>query len=105
MTNLTVKILEVEATRSNLYGETGNTYTFKAYEFSNGLILVPGETTNDWFFEDKESIEACGCDIIGSVEEIGETVNWTFEELLEAVRGSIEEFGSDSVPQKYLELF
>ena len=79
-------------------------YTFDAFEFENGLILVPGDTTSDWFFEDRDSIEGGGSAAVIEIEE-GEEVLWSPGELLASVQGSIREWGVDSVPAKHAELW
>lgn len=78
---------------------------FYAYEFKNGLIMVVGETTNNWFFEDRNSIEACGTEVVDGIEVIEDVfITLSSEELLESALGSKAEFGEDSVPEKYKEL-
>lgn len=84
--------------------EEGSGSSFEVYEFENGLILVPGESTNDWFFANRESIQASGNDVVDSVEESGRFVEFTPSELKTAVERSQAEFGIDSVPSNYLEL-
>jgi len=104
---LKTKILEVRAINLNRINEPNPEkyeYTFEVEEFENGLIRVIGETTNDWFFEDADSIEACGNDIVLSIEEIGES-NLKASSLLSSIQGSIKEFGINSVPVKHLELW
>ena len=103
---LTAKVLEVKTIESGIIADpTRCKGSFNVLEFENGLILVPGESTNDWFFDDRDSIDACGGDIVTSVEETGETEEWTSEQLLRAIQESVKEFGVDSVPQKHLELW
>lgn len=82
-------------------------YTFKAYEFiDNGLIMVEGETTNDWFFEDADQIEPNGTAIVTSIEvDENPPVEFTPKRLLESIQGSISEFGIESVPAKHAELW
>jgi len=78
------------------------TYEFPVYEFEDGLILVIGEDTHDWFFEDRESIEANGCAQVIDVAESSETIDWSLEDLQEAIEGSLSEFWK--VPKKALDL-
>ena len=62
---LTAKKLEVITEPLNVFPDEPDFQSrFYCYEFENGLILVEGETTNDWFFSDRNSIEACGTDIV-----------------------------------------
>lgn len=80
-------------------------YNFKVYEFSNGLILVPGSTTNDWCFADRNEIEPCGTAVVTSIEETEEVEEWSSSDLLRSIQGSISEFGVDAVPSKHRELW
>lgn len=98
---LSAKILQVTAKELN----EDSQYSFDVYEFSNGLILVFGETTNDWFFEDREAIEPCGTAVIASIEETDQIKEFTAESLFKSVQGSMGEFGIDSVPAKHCELW
>lgn len=104
--NLTAKVLEVTA--KTCYDEShndGEEYTFEVYEFDNGLILVPGESTNDWFFESSDDIQASGNDEIVSVNELSRTSDFTPKELLQSIQGSMREFGIESVPAIHAELW
>ena len=102
---LTAKVLEV-ACEELVQGESSSPrYTFKAIEFWNGLILVQSDTTNDWFFGSRDEIDACGNAQVTGVVETGETEEWTSEEVLRSIQGSIREFGEDSVPTKHHELW
>ena len=69
-------------------------YTFPVWEFENGVILVPSETTNDYFFNSREEIEANGLDVVVSVEATGEYIEWSIEEIDEAIAGYQDEFGA-----------
>lgn len=97
----TVKVLEVTAQELD---EKGSQYTFEALELENGVILIPGESTNDWFFENRDSIEPSGTATTVSVEDSGETRIWTVKELKTSIEGSISEFGEDEATAKALEL-
>lgn len=103
--NLEANILLVTARSYDQSHNNGKKYTFEVYEFGNGLILVPGETTNDWFFESSSNIQANGTDEIVSVERTGRTSEWTPKELLQSIQGSIREFGVSSVPEIHAELW
>ena len=100
---LTAKILTVHTAKLN--DDNAAAGEFKVYEFDNGLILVPSASTNDWFFEDSDSIEACGNDVVTEIEDTGTTVTWTARELLESIQSSMKEFGIDSVPSKHVDLW
>jgi hypothetical protein len=102
---LTAQVLTVTATPLNEEIEENGEYTFTVHEFSNGLILVPGDTTNDWFFGSRDEIEPCGTDRVIAVEDSGKRKVWTAAELLGSIQGSIREFGVDSVPAKHLQLW
>jgi hypothetical protein len=105
MTTLTVKVLEVTAkTPANDPSESDKFFTFKAYEFSNGVVSVPYETTNDGFFLNRDFIDGCGNDEIEAVEETGNTFEWSTEDLKESITASIDEFGDDEATQKAMEL-
>lgn len=86
-------------------GENSQHYSFEVLEFENGLILVPGDTTNDWFFEDREKIQASGLAYVTSVKEKNEMVEISAKALRESIQGSIREFGEKSVPIKHLQLW
>ncbi|MGL5059909.1 MAG: hypothetical protein ACRC62_07990 [Microcoleus sp.] len=83
-------------------GESGQ--DFEVLEFENGLILVAGCNTNDWYFEDRDSIEPCGLDIVSAVGETEETEEWTQKELQQSYMGSLREFGGDPAHVKILAL-
>lgn len=102
---LTAKVLQVEVEPLNQEPTKKGNYTFKALQFENGLILVPGVTTHDWFFENVESIQACGTDRITDVKETGDIDKWTSSTLLSAIQDSVKEFGVDSIPRKHFELW
>lgn len=104
---LQAKVLTVNTVELNLHemdGTSGES-CFNVYEFPNGLVLVEGYNTNDWFFENRDAIEACGTAVVSSIEETGRTEDFTAESLLKSVQGSIKEFGVDAVPSKHRELW
>ena len=76
------------------------TYEFEAYELANGLISISSHDTNDWFFEDRESIQASGYDSIIDVTVTESVTNWNLKDLRKTIKASLKEFGS--VPQKAL---
>ena len=63
----------------------------KIYEFPNGVILVPGETTNDWYFDSKEEYNRSS-DFSWHFEETEETEDWSVECLNDSILGYESEF-------------
>jgi len=105
MTTLTVKVLEVTAkTPANTPEESDNFFTFKAYEYPNGVCSVSYEHTNDAFFTDRGEILGCGNDEIQSVEETGKTFEMSIASFKESLRDSIAEFDADEATDKAMEL-
>lgn len=102
--HLTAKVLAVQVKELG-DGKNSEPYVFEALEFANGLILVEGESTNDWFFDSRSDIKPCGNAQVVDVQEVGRTEQWTSQELLKSVQGSIWEFGEASVPSKHFELW
>ena len=96
--------LIVTATEYTEYDDKETSYDFPVYQFSNGLIMVIGEDTNDWFFEDRGSIEANGPHGLAQVTnveiEAESTIDWSLKDLRKAIRASLGEFGS--IPPKAL---
>jgi len=102
---LSANVLNVVAEEFN-YGEGDNPqYDFKALEFENGLILVQSDVTNDWFFSNRNDIDACGNAQVIAVVDTGEVEVWNSDDLLKSIQGSISEFGEDSVPSNHFELW
>ena len=79
-------------------------YDFTVFEFENGLILVPSDSTNDWFFENRDLIEANGCAEVLEVESTDTVIEWDLSDLAESIKGAQSEFGSDRVPSIALDL-
>ena len=105
LTVLTVKVLEVTAkTPANSPEESDKFFTFKAFEYPNGVVSVSYETTNDAFFTDRNVIVGCGNDEIESVEETGKTFEMSIASFRESVKASINEFDSDEATDKAMEL-
>jgi hypothetical protein len=104
---LLAKVLTVLVIDSVPYNECGDCEEreFEVLEFENDLIMVEGESTNNWFFDDRDSIEGCGCDIVQSVAETGEVREILSANLLSSIQESISEFGVESVSSKHLELW
>jgi len=101
MTAIKANILQVEVQDIVTY----KTSYFEVYEFSNGLILVPGSQTNGWFFDDRDSIEANGSDLVVGIKEEDACVQFERDELLAFIQGSMFEFGVNAVPPKHAELW
>jgi hypothetical protein len=96
------KTLEVHVEETD--GDNNRRYTFKVYEFTNGVIMVPSDQTHDWFFVDRDSIEANGLGVVVGVTETEDTVTFSREELRQSIAGSIGEFGSDDATRKALRI-
>lgn len=94
----TPKILSVKTKELN----SEECSTFEAFEFDNGLVMVVGESSNDWFFENRELIEACGNAVVVEIQEVGDTDCFTAEYLKESFEGCEAEFGS--IPSKCWEM-
>ena len=98
-----VTVLTITAQEYDTEDNAGITYTFKAYEYPNGVCSVSYEHSHDGFFLDSDSIEACGLDEIVDIEE-----SHTFEMSLDCFRltleESINEFGHCDATQKAMEL-
>lgn len=78
--------------------------SYPVYEFENGLILVPSDTTNDWFFRSQNNIEGCGNDIYIKCHSTGKEISWTKKQLSQAWGNSVSEFGDTSCLQLVKEL-
>ena len=89
MTNFTAKKLEITAQELN---HPDQQYTFVAYEFENGLILVPGDSTPDWFFNNRDEIQPSGNAVVDSIAEAGVEVTFTTEELQESLEAYVKEY-------------
>lgn len=77
-------------------GETKEHHRYKIYEFPNGVILVPGETTNDWYFDSREEYKynpgSSSDDFDWYLEETEEIENWSVECLNYSILGYESEF-------------
>lgn len=102
MTVFEAKVIEVSVQELSRGDDSIFDYTFIAYEFPNGVVMVPGETTNDWFFEDRDSIEPNGNGVVTGVSESGRTVPFSAGELEHSIQCSISEFGEDAGTAKAL---
>jgi hypothetical protein len=106
MKTLTARKLVVHAQPMNGGEEKpGHAYTFPVWEFPNGAVLVPSDTTNDWWFQDRHKVEACGCDVILRIEETETQDIYTSKDIGSSIKGSISEFGRDSIPESVINIF
>ena len=76
--------------------------TYPVYQFENGLIMVPGESTADWFFSSASTIEGCGDDQLDRVEDTGNSVEFTPSELSNAWGNSVSCFEINVEQEKEL---
>lgn len=69
---LIAKVLKVTAQELTPYNESGECveYVFNALEFCNGLVMVPSDTTNDWFFASSEDVEPGGMAVVTDIESM-----------------------------------
>ena len=102
MTHITAKILRVICEETNV--ENPHAYSFDVYEFQNGTILVPSESTSDWFFQNRASIEACGTDNVTEVVETARTKMFSKKQLRAIIAGSQSEYGPSAIPASAREL-
>ena len=102
-TSVTVKVLEVKTAPLNSEPEENQQEgSFKAYEFPNNLVMVPGSSDPDWYFEGRENIEANGLDIVTDVLETEETKEFRIEDLYESIQTSTKYY-EYSLPGKYID--
>lgn len=120
MKSLTVKRLSIYCEthyidRNVLLGDSeGELYQVEyerlnALEYENGLIRVADLCTNDRFFADRESLLLWKpyngrLTMVASVKEDNVTFTASPARLLDSIARSIEQFGADSVPEKYKDL-
>jgi hypothetical protein len=88
MTTLTARIVTANFTTE----DGGKNYSYPVYVFKNGLVLVPSDTTHDWFFRSEDEIEGCGDDWFTGVEDTDRTVEFTKKELADSWGNSVREF-------------
>lgn len=98
-----VTVLTITAQEYDTEDNAGRTYTFKAYQYPNGVCSVSYEHSHDGFFLDSDSIEACGLDEIVDIEE-SHTFEMSIASFRESVEASIDEFGRCDATQKAMEL-
>ena len=112
MSSILAKKLTIIATELNpeydtdlngaVYEESG-TYSFPAWEFSNGLILCPEKTTCDSFFPNRRSIEPHGAAVAKEIIE-GNTEEWDALSLAQALGAYTREYGASDTTKKGWEL-
>jgi hypothetical protein len=95
---MTFEIYEFTAYDPNAQEE----FTFKGYKLPDGEVFVPEEQSNDCFYESLDMVEGHGFDEIRGVKLTGETVNFTEDELRDAIEGSAREFGETAIPATLL---
>jgi len=83
--------------------ETGE-YKFPVWEYPNGAILVPCESTHDVFYNCRDEVQCNSDDVVVSVTATGQWLDWTVEEVKEAITASVEEFGDSDDNAKIKEL-
>lgn len=72
--------------------DEGVEYTFKAFEFENGVVLIPGDTSCDWFFDSREKYQPNGLDKVVEITDTDDTKEFSIDELKEIIKGSESEF-------------
>lgn len=93
---ITAKVLEVTAQELN----SEYSYTYTVYELPNGVIMAPGDNTNDWYFESRDDIQANGYSIVASINETGSVIEFSVDELCDSLEGSICEFSANEATDK-----
>ena len=78
--------------------------TFPVYRFSNGAVMVLGESVPDWFFDSMDQFQPNGLDVVESWAVSDETEDFTEEDLREWVQRSIDYYGHADGTAKILEL-
>lgn len=86
-------------------GEDEVQYSFPVWELDGGAILVPSESTHDYFFRSRDDIEPNGTGFVSSIEETGETTVFSQETLKEILDDCIQEFGEDESTELMLSIF
>ena len=84
------------------YGESEQGVQY-CWEFANGLIMFHSDSSANWFFLDRDSIQLCGLDTLESIEEGGELASYSAQELAsiwgESVGAYDDSTGIDLVKQ------
>lgn len=79
-------------------------WTMKGYEFENGVILIPCDTTNDFYYSSRSEVEVNATDYIVDILETDDYDTWTIEQLTESINRSKAEFGEESIPENVYDL-
>jgi hypothetical protein len=96
-TSLKAKILEAHFSDLN---DGRIECSYPVYQFENGLIMVPSDSTADWFFLSADEIEGCGSDQLDFVEATGDFVEFTPSELSRIWGESVKTFDIDVEKEK-----
>lgn len=72
--------------------EDGNVYSFKAFEFGTGALLIPGEVTSDWFFDSKADYTPNGTDTNLEIIDTEETCEFSESTIKQSIADSQSEF-------------
>ena len=74
--------------------------SYPVYQFENGLIMVPSDSTADWFFASADAIQGCGDDQFENVEATENFVEFTPSELSRSWGDSVNCFEIDLEAEK-----
>lgn len=95
---LVAKKLTVFCQDPTRFGDEEETkYSYPAYKFTNGLVLIPMYDDVDLLVDAVENIDAFGNDILLSVEEEQETSVFKVEDIEEYLGQNVRAFGKDDV--------
>jgi hypothetical protein len=92
-----LKIYTFTATEDD--GPNPYTWKFNGYELPSGETLCPEEQTHDSFYASIDDVQAHGNASITDCEDTGRTVEYSQDEIRDAVRGSASEFGKSAIPK------
>lgn len=92
MKTLTAKVMIANFTDLN---DVTYTNSYPVHVFDNGLVLVPAQSTNDYFFDSLDNIEGCGHDVLKSLANNQEIATYSNLELGKIWGNSCSEFGVD----------
>lgn len=84
----------------------GNQHSWEIYELPTGEALDPGDIHADQWYDDVNSVEAYGLDVVVSVEDTGRTADFTEEDIKNSLNSSARSYGFEAVPEslrRYLE--
>lgn len=86
-----MKVRKLIVTCTNDKGD----YEFECLMLPNGAIVVYGDTTNDWYFENKNRIQANGDALVVEIVETDDFYDLEPLFVAKSLRGSTLEFGYD----------